>query len=168
MYGGNGEFIQQGIPKRFAKRYLENEPYYEYRYTFHIDDDDGKTWEVYVVDDRTHVRFRKGQKDLVLENKLKVDDIYIFELISKQEIKVHILVVCCNCQLREIYQSNEPMSKSNGYVCMSVIQDLCANINLYIYFVYMYSVLGSYVSTAAIYFSRIFMYYGEFTINCLH
>ncbi|KAL2905740.1 hypothetical protein RDABS01_004450 [Bienertia sinuspersici] len=89
-----------GIPKEFAKKYLDGykEQSYERMFRFQTDDND-KTWEVNIVGEKTHVRAKNGWVAFASENRLKVGDICMFELISKQDIKVHKLRVA-NAQLK--------------------------------------------------------------------
>uniref|UniRef100_A0A803KW41 TF-B3 domain-containing protein n=2 Tax=Chenopodium quinoa TaxID=63459 RepID=A0A803KW41_CHEQI len=83
--------FSMGIPKEFAKRYLDKKR--PFNLTFNLQIDASKTWPVLVDGDYTHVKFRKGWKDIALENKLKVGDICIFELIKKHLFQVHIIRV---------------------------------------------------------------------------
>ncbi|XP_062176287.1 B3 domain-containing protein Os01g0723500-like isoform X1 [Alnus glutinosa] len=74
------------VPAVFAKEHLPPQG----RAKIVVRNSEDKSWEVnYVSNGWNHV-LSGGFKAFVLENKLKIGDICIFELLGKQEIRVHI------------------------------------------------------------------------------
>lgn len=54
-------------------------------------DSAGKTWDVICLYDKGHHYLSGGWRLFVRDNNLKLGDVCIFELISKDEMKVHVL-----------------------------------------------------------------------------
>ncbi|XP_021725619.1 B3 domain-containing protein Os06g0112300-like [Chenopodium quinoa] len=84
------------IPKTFAHKFLHNEPCPS---TFNLQTDTGKAWPVRSCASvgnygKTNMKLMgAGWRKFALGNNLKAGDICIFELIKKQEFKVHIIRV---------------------------------------------------------------------------
>ncbi|XP_021731208.1 B3 domain-containing transcription factor VRN1-like [Chenopodium quinoa] len=89
-----GSKFAMGIPKTFAHKFLHNEPCPG---TFNLQTDTGKAWPVRSCASvgnygKTTMKLQgAGWRKFVLGNNLKVGDICIFELIKKQEFKIHII-----------------------------------------------------------------------------
>ncbi|KNA23971.1 hypothetical protein SOVF_020420 [Spinacia oleracea] len=82
------------IPKEFGKKYLHKKNGHLIDRKFSLKTNTGrKTWPVTIGGIDQRARLKVGWKKFAIENKLKVDDICVFELINKQEFQVGILRV---------------------------------------------------------------------------
>ncbi|XP_056695829.1 B3 domain-containing transcription factor VRN1-like [Spinacia oleracea] len=79
------------IPNEYVEKYLDKERLFNHEFNLQTVDT-GKTWPVKMVADKKNVKLRSGWKCFVLYNKLKVDDVCLFELINKHEFRVRVFV----------------------------------------------------------------------------
>lgn len=79
----------QNIATEFARKYLP-----ESVKEIILENSEGKYWEVTAksthIEYRRYIRFSKGWQNFVRDNKLMRGDTCIFELISRNHMKVHI------------------------------------------------------------------------------
>ncbi|KAL4615571.1 hypothetical protein ACB092_07G136000 [Castanea dentata] len=81
------EFLQT-VPSIFARNHL---PQSNRKIILRNSED--KSWEMNYINKEKNYKFSRGWKDFVRDNKLKVGDICIFELVAKNEMRVHIFPV---------------------------------------------------------------------------
>lgn len=78
----------QTVPSIFARNHL---PQSNTKIILRNSED--KSWETNYINKEKNHKFSRGWKDFVRDNKLKVGDICIFELVAKNEMRVHIFPV---------------------------------------------------------------------------
>lgn len=72
-------FARNHLPQRNTKIILRNS--------------EDKSWEMNYINNGRNHKFSGGWRDFARDNKLKVGDICIFELVAKNEMRVHIFPV---------------------------------------------------------------------------
>jgi hypothetical protein len=77
--------FMQRVPASFAKEHLPPQGTTK----IVLRNSEGKCWGVNYVNNGKSKVLSKGLKEFVRENKLKIDDICIFELVAKKKIRVH-------------------------------------------------------------------------------